>query len=102
MQVKDWIQLVLLIITFLSILVAAAKVITMAQFAIKLQDTRITNLENLNIENTQMKEELATINGKVDVMTQEIERMRNRLDRFLDTTTPVRLDRFLDTTASVR
>ena len=90
MQIKDWIQLVLLIITFLSILVAAAKVITMAQFAIKLQDNRITNLENLNIENTQMKEELATINGKVDVMTHEIERMRNRLDRFLDTTSSVR------------
>ena len=90
MQVKDWIQLILLMITLLSILTAAAKVITMAQFAIKLQDTRITNLENLNIENTQMKEELATINGKVDVMTQEIERMRNRLDRFLDTSAPVR------------
>ena len=90
MQVKDWIQLILLMITLLSILTAAAKVITMAQFAIKLQDTRITNLENLNIENTQMKEELATINGKVDVMTQEIERMRNRLDRYLDTSAPAR------------
>jgi uncharacterized coiled-coil protein SlyX len=84
-EIKDWIQVILSSLTFLAVAIAGIKVIGIAQKGIESHEKRILDLEQKQIVNDKLVITVTSISSTLQVMTMEIERMRNRLDRFLDT-----------------
>jgi uncharacterized coiled-coil protein SlyX len=84
-NIRDWIQVVLSSLTFLAIIIAGIKVIGIAQKGIESHERRILDLEEKQMVNDKLSVTVTTISSTLSIMATEIERMRNRLDRFLDT-----------------
>jgi hypothetical protein len=94
-NIRDWIQLVLSASTLIAIILGVIKVVNIAQKKVEETDTRVSTLEarvhkieegHLALEANTV--EIANLSGKIETMNTsmkaEIERVRDRLDRFLD------------------
>ena len=84
-DIRDWIQVVLSSCTFLAVIVAGIKVINIAQKGIESHERRIIDLEQKQMLYEAIGTHVTALSAKMEVILQEMERMRNRLDRFLDT-----------------
>jgi hypothetical protein len=83
-QIRDWAQLILSISTLVAIIWGAFKVVGLAEKKVEELDRRVLSLEDQHESLEKNTMQVATLSGKLDAMTLEIERVRSRLDRFLD------------------
>jgi hypothetical protein len=81
---KDIIQILLSCATLIAIIWGAIKVINVAEKKVDELDRRVTELEIKQSALLANTVEVAKLSGKVEAMTDEIMRVRNRLDKFLD------------------
>ena len=83
-ELRDWIQLALSVASLTAIIIGALKVIHIAQRGVESHERRITNLEKDHAWVDGMTLEMGKLTTRVDEMKEEVQRMRDRLDKFLD------------------
>jgi len=83
-SLHDWIQLALSAVTLTAIIMAGIKVIHIAQKGVESHEQRIQTLEKDRAWVERVTEEITKITTRVEAMQDEMRRMRDRLDRFLD------------------
>ena len=84
-ELRDWIQIAISFVTFLAVLIAGFKVVTIAQEGVQSHERRITDLEQKQNMVETFVTQVVAMGPKIEMLLQEMERMRNRLDRYLDT-----------------
>lgn len=89
-EIREWSQIALSLATLMSILWGILKVVSVAEKKIDDLDRRVFTLEESRLSIDSVVINVASLSGKVDGIIVEIERVRNRLDRFLDTQSSVR------------
>lgn len=84
MEFKDWLSNAIGLTTLLTILFAVIKVVNTAQRGVNSHEDRLVAVEEQVAKLSLNMVQVAAVSVKIDDMKGEIERMRNRLDRFLD------------------
>jgi biopolymer transport protein ExbB/TolQ len=82
--IKDWIQLVLSCLTLFAVVYSAMKVINRNQKEWEENERRLTSLELDVAEMRKETKQIVGVEAKLDDLTREIQRVRDRLDGFLD------------------
>ena len=80
----QWLQIAISSATLLAMVLGALKVVHVAEKGVDGHEKRIVNLETQSAAQNMSSSKLGSMETKVDDMCKEIERMRNRLDQFLD------------------
>lgn len=83
-QILRFLQIAVSSCTLVALIVAAVKVVRIAEKGVESHEGRISNVEEQVAKLSLNMLQLAHVGVKLDDMKAEIERMRNRLDRFLD------------------
>lgn len=83
-QILRFLQIAVSSCTLVALIVAAVKVVRIAEKGVESHEGRISNVEEQVAKLALNMLQLAHVGVKLDDMKAEIERMRNRLDRFLD------------------
>jgi septal ring factor EnvC (AmiA/AmiB activator) len=88
MTTSQWMQVILEAITLLTVVFGVFKVVTTAQKGVDSHEKRITLLEaKIDTRSTQMDSinlGLCGLASKFDLLEQEMKRVRDRVDRYLD------------------
>lgn len=81
---KDWVMIVLQLVTLVSIVYSAIKVVNRNVMEWSQREQRLSLLESQIIELRRVEKELTSVDAKLLDISQEMTRVRDRLDRFLD------------------
>ena len=88
MTVMQWLQLILTAITLLTMIFGVFKVVATAQRGVESHEKRITTLEaRQEARSTQLESinvGLCGLASKFELLEQEMRRVRDRVDRYLD------------------
>ena len=88
MSVMQWFQLILTTITLLTMIFGVFKVVATAQKGVDSHEKRITTLEaRQETRSTQLESinvGLCSLASKFELLEQEMRRVRDRVDRYLD------------------
>jgi uncharacterized protein YoxC len=84
-EIRSWAQVIIAAATLITIIWGLAKVVNVAEKKVEELDRRVTRLEESHASIENLTVQVASLAGKSDAIVAEVERVRNRLDRFLDT-----------------
>jgi len=90
-DIKEYVQLALSGLTLVGVLFGAFRVVNIAQKGVDAHENRIQTLEAKMGAIETLTVQVTALTASFAEVTKEMERMRNRLDRFLDTQSATRL-----------